>query len=295
MKTQPKISTIEVVVNVASGSVQPDAPQKMSALLSELGFSAKVHAPAGAELAKQLQDSVAAAPDLLVILAGDGTARTAAELAGPDGPLIAPLPGGTMNMLPHAVYGVTPWEEALTSILKDGFEKPIGGGEIDGHSFLVAAILGSPALWAPAREAVREGKVKVAVHKARLAWRRAFSGRLRYALDAGPRGKAEALAFLCPLASKALDDDEQALEAAVIDPRSVMDAARIGMNALVNDWRNDPSVETARCRTAGVWAAGRIPAVLDGEPTRIASTSKVIWRPKVARVLCPCPPEEHGV
>jgi diacylglycerol kinase family enzyme len=42
------------------------------------------------------------APDAVLVLAGDGTARAAAEMAGPDGPLIAPLPGGTMNMLPRA-------------------------------------------------------------------------------------------------------------------------------------------------------------------------------------------------
>ena len=41
---------------------------------------------------------------------------------------------------------------------------------------------------------------------------------------------------------------------------------------------------------AGVWSAGRIPAVLDGEPVRLASTAKVEWRPKVARILAP-PPE----
>ena len=84
----------------------------------------------------------------------------AVELAGPKGPLIAPLPGGTMNMLPKAVYGTTDWEAALRGILDDGREQCIGGGVVDGKSFLVAAILGAPAMWAPAREAVREGKIR---------------------------------------------------------------------------------------------------------------------------------------
>ena len=35
--------------------------------------------------------------------------------------------------------------------------RPVAGGEVDGRPFYVAAILGSPALWGPAREAIREG------------------------------------------------------------------------------------------------------------------------------------------
>ena len=293
MAGKPKISRVEVVVNIASGGVQPGAPDEIQALLAEWGVRATVCAPATGELGRCLRDAIDAAPDAVLVLAGDGTARAAAELAGPDGPLIAPLPGGTMNMLPHAIYGVVPWQEALATILENGREQAIGGGEIDGRTFLVAAILGSPALWAPAREAVRDGQLRLAVARAQRAWRRAFSGRLRYALDGGSRGKAEALTFLCPMASKAMSNDAQALEVAAIDPKGLAEAARMGIKAIVDDWRNDPAVEVRSCRSAGVWAAARIPAVLDGEPVRLNATTRVIWRPKVARILAP--PGEHGV
>lgn len=287
MGAKPKISRVEVVVNIASGSVAPGAPDEMRALLAEWGVQANVRAPEGGDLGKALRGAVDAAPDAVLVLAGDGTARAAVELAGPDGPLIAPLPGGTMNMLPHAVYGVTPWQDAVRAILEDGHERVIGGGEIEGRTFLVAAILGSPALWAPAREAVRQGRMSIALARARRAWGQAFSGRLRYALDGGPRGKAESLAFVCPLASKAMANDEQALEAAAIDPKGLGDAARMGIAAILDDWRNDPSVQTQTCTSAGVWAAGRIPAVLDGEPARLSATVRVLWRPRVARLLAP--------
>ncbi|MFN3512850.1 MAG: diacylglycerol/lipid kinase family protein [Phenylobacterium sp.] len=281
------------MVNLASGSVDRDAPQTLEALLAEHGLDARVEAPEPGHLARTLQSAIDAAPDLLIVLAGDGTARAAAEAAGPDGPLIAPLPGGTMNMLPRAVYGRVSWPDALRSALEGGREQSIGGGEIEGKSFLVAAILGSPALWAPAREAVREGRFSMALRRARRAWRQTFSGRLRYSLEQGPRGKAEAVAFLCPLASRALPDDEQALEAAVFDVRGAADAFRMGVHAMIDDWRNAPAVETRPSRTARAWAAGRIPAVLDGEPTRLPSMVSVSWRPKVARVLAPR--QEHGI
>jgi diacylglycerol kinase family enzyme len=293
MADRPKLSRIEAVVNVASGGASLQDVDRMRSLLAEYGVSSNVQAVEGAQVDERLRAALAAAPDLVVVLAGDGTARAAAELAGPDGPLIAPLPGGTMNMLPHAVYGTVPWAEALRSALDEGVEKHIGGGLIDGRSFLVAAVVGAPALWAPVREAVREGRLRLAAGRVRRAWRRAFSGRLRYSIDAGPRGKGEALAFLCPIASRAMSDDEQTLEAAVIDPTTLAEAARIGLGALVDDWRKDPAVSAAPCRAARIWAAGRIPAVLDGEPAWLPSSAVVEWRPRLARLLAPA--QEHGV
>ena len=292
MAQAPKISRIEAVVNVASGGANAQDAEQMRALLAGYGAHANVQVADSGEIERRLRSAVDAAPDLLVILAGDGTARAAADMAGPQGPMIAPLPGGTMNMLPHAVYGAVPWREALTDALESGVERDIGGGLIEGRSFLVAAILGAPALWAPAREAVREGQLRLAFARMRRAWRRAFSGRLRYALDDGPRGKAEALAFLCPLASTALADEAQSLEAAIIDPQTVGEAARIGFKALVDDWRNDPAVRAGPCRRARVWAASRVPAVLDGEPVWLATNAAVDWRPQVARLLAP--PREAG-
>lgn len=293
MTERPPFSRIEAVINTASGGATPAAADEMRAILTERGLSANIQVTDGAGIADRLQAAVNAGPDLLLVLAGDGTARAAAELVGPDGPLLAPLAGGTMNLLPHAVYGAIPWQDALADALDKGVEKCIGGGRIDGRSFLVAAIVGAPALWAPAREAVREGKLRLALLRVRRAWGRAFSGRLRYVIDRGPRGKAEALAFLCPLASKALDDSEQCLEAAVIDARNLADAARIGFNALVADWRNDPAVQATPSREARVWAASRIPAVLDGEPAWLPAKASIDWRPRLARLLAP--PEEHGV
>ena len=279
------VKTVEVVANIASGSVGKDAPAEIEKILSDYGLAPHVWAPEAGDLEHALRAAVDAAPDLLIILAGDGTARTAAELAGPDGPVIAPLPGGTMNMLPHAIYGVRPWQTALSIALDQGFERPIGGGEVDGHSFLVAAILGPPALWATAREAARAGQVKQAWAAARRAMRRAFTGRLRYLLDEGPRRKAEALVFMCPLTSRVMNNDETALECAALDVQDVRDAFRLGFHALTGDWREAPGVEVERCQLARVWSAHGIPALLDGEAVRLKTLTQVRYTSKVARVL----------
>ena len=279
------VKTIEVIANVASGSVGKTAPAEIKKILLERGFSVRVRAPAGPDLMSELKAAVDANPDLLIVLAGDGTARAAAELCGPDGPMIAPLPGGTMNMLPHAIYGVRSWQDALAKALDEGFEKRLGGGEVGGHSFLVAGIFGAPALWAPAREAARVGKPRLAWLRARRAMRRAFEGRLRYSLDGGAREKGEALIVMCPLTSKALASDENALEAAALDLHGAADAFRMGLHALAGDWRDAPNVVVERCQVARVWAARGIPAILDGETVQLKTLAEIRYRPNLCRVL----------
>jgi diacylglycerol kinase family enzyme len=278
---------VQLIANCASGSVGPHAPEEARKILAEFGVEAVVHAPQPEDLEACLQEAIAAGPDLLAVLAGDGTARTAVELCGPDGPLVAPLPGGTMNMLPYAIYGQVPWQQALRTCLEAGEPRVIGGGEVEGRLFLVAAILGAPALWAPAREAARRGDLRNALRRGHLAWRRAFSGRLRYALDGGERGKAEALSFICPLTSRALDSGAQYLEADVLTPSGASEAFRLAFNAMMGDWRRDPAVQAVACRHAHIWASGGMPAVLDGEPVRLRTKVEVRWRPGVARILGP--------
>ena len=280
-----RISRVEVVANLASGGVDKDAPAEIEKIFADHGLAAHVCAPETHDLSNCLRAAVDARPDLLVTLAGDGTARAAAELCGPNGPMLAPLPGGTMNMLPRALYGERSWQDALTVALAQGEERQVGGGEVEGRPFLVAAVLGSPALWGPAREAARYREPLLALSRARLALRWAFTGRLRYAIENGPRDKAEALVFMCPLVSRALADEERALEAAALDVRGAADVFRLGVNALVRDWRDDPAVEVRRCRQARVWAAGGIPALLDGELVRLHAMAEVNYRPAVARML----------
>jgi diacylglycerol kinase family enzyme len=290
LTTALRLQRVVVVANTASGSVGPTAPDTARAILESFGLQAQIFAPNDEDnIAACLDKAFATAPDLVIVLAGDGTARAAAERAGPRGPLVAPLPGGTMNMLPHAVYGAVKWEQALHDALERGVAKSIGGGAIDGKLFFVAAILGAPALWAQAREAARAGEVRKAIRRGAWALERAFSGRLRYQLNGGPRHKAEALSLLCPLISAAMPDDEQALEAAAFDPHGAIQAFRLGLHAIGGDWRSDPAVSVGRCTEGGAWASGRIPAILDGEPTRLGRYARIEYRPNACRVLAPPP------
>lgn len=286
------IRHVEVVVNPLSGSAGPDAVAEAERILAEAGVAGSVRVPGEDGLEACLREALDAGPDLLVIVAGDGTARAGAEMAGPDGPLVAPLPGGTMNMLPSALYGDRDWKTAMADILADGVVKSVAGGEIEGQRFYVAAILGSPALWARARESAREGKLRMAIQRAREAMHKAFSGRLRFSLDGGTRRKTGALVLMTPLVSKALDESDGCLEAAALDPANALEVFRLGFHAAQGDWRSDPVVDAGRCQRGRAWAAGRIPAVLDGEPTRLNAVSDFRFLPTAFRALVPRPTAE---
>ena len=282
-------------MNSASGSVGPGAAEALEALVAEFGLSLRLSEPEPRDIPVAVRAAVEADPDLVVVLAGDGTARLAASLAGPKGPLVAPLPGGTMNMLPHAIYGRKPWKQALSEALSGGVERTVPGGEVDGHAFYVAAILGSPALWAEAREAVRHRRLRDAALRVRRAFLQTFSGRLRFRLAEGPARKAEALTLMSPLISRAMAA-ETALEVAALDVRNAGDALRLGLRAMVGEiaagvgadlegWRADPSVSVELCEAGRAWASGRIPAILDGEPMRLPRSVAFRFRPAAFRAL----------
>ena len=86
-----------------------------------------------------------------------------------------------------------------------------------------------------------------AIRRSVRAASRAFSGGLHYTLDDGKRETAEALTLMCPLISKAMDE-ETALEAAALDVSGARDAFRLAFNAVFGDWRRDPSVHVRPCR-----------------------------------------------
>jgi len=291
--------SIQVVINSAAGRAGPQAADEMAGVFEDLGLAAEIHAPDPRHLEAALKKALSKKPDVLVILAGDGTARAAASMCGHGGPLVAPLPGGTMNMLPKALYGDADWKTALKDALTHGVERVVGGGEIDGHTFYCAAMLGSTALFAPAREAARKGELRLAIDKAKAAYKRAFAVRLHFALDDRDEHRALALTLLCPMISKAMDEDERMMEVAALYPSTAGEAARLGarviLSQLIGDWREDPAVDVGRCRKGRVWASASIPALIDGEPVKLGRNAEFRFHPKAFRALAPPVEEEDKI
>lgn len=277
---------VTILVNPQSGGVGPQAAAEAEAILSLYDFEATVTTLEGARIPDQIGAALEARPDVLFVLAGDGTARAVAARAGARGPLVAPLPGGTMNMLPKALYGTGDWKLALRRALEEGAPQAVSGGMIEGEAFYCAAILGSPALWAPAREAMRSGKLKLAWMYGRRALKRAFTGRLRFSLDGGVKRRAEALVLISPTISRAMDEPV-GLEAAAMTTADAAQAFRLAAHALFDDWRHDPNVTTRPARWIEVAARSKIPAVIDGEPMLLGREATVTFLPRAFMALAP--------
>jgi diacylglycerol kinase family enzyme len=286
------IRRVHAVINPASGGVGPGAADELAALFAELGLDHHISELVPGRFADMVRAAVGAGPDLMVVLGGDGTARLVAEACGPLGPLVAPLAAGTMNKLGHTLYGSTPWREALFAALTGGEARWMPGGEVGGRAFFCSATLGSPALWARAREAIRAHKLGRAWRRAAAAYSRAFLARLRYEFDGVEVGRGLAISLICPTISRALGEDEGALEAAVLDPRDTRAGVRLALNNLLGDWRDDPDVTVRPCVSGRVWARDPIPAMLDGEFFRLGRRVDARFRPRAFRALAPVADED---
>ena len=192
-----------------------------------------------------------------------------------------------MNVLPKALYGARDWKTALAESLTNGRVWRVSGGVVDGRAFFVAAILGAPALWAEAREAVRDLQPMEALRRVQTAMDPASAQKLSFDIEGHLPGEVEAVSLLCPLISRRLRREDRVLEAAALDPQGGVDVLRLAFHAMVDDWRSDPRVDAWRCRKGRVWADGDIPAVLDGEPTRLGRDVRISYRDVAFRALAP--------
>src|SRR6266699_1094141 len=180
-----RLSELKVgaIINTSSGSCDLGSEQKMFSILKRAGI---VESKMWCREADQMEPSFAEAAgqklEVLIVLGGDGTIRTAAEACAEKGSYLIPLPGGTMNMLPRALYGDAAWENALKDTLADPAIKMLSGGRVaDANAlFFVAAVVGAPGLWMEAREAMREGDILDAVHKGGIAFEAMFDTTIQY-------------------------------------------------------------------------------------------------------------------
>ena len=277
------------VLNTGSGGCDASAADRMSQVFSAAGLS---HAEVVSVPPAQIEAALARAAKLaqvVVVLGGDGTIRSAAAQCSNTGKLLIPLPGGTMNMLPHALYGARSWPDALADTLAAPCIRNISGGRAGNEPFFCAAVLGAPSLWADAREAVRRLDLVEAAKRAVTALRRHSDEPLEYRLGDGPPGRAEAIAVICPLVSRAMSSDEPSLEAAAIEPVVAAGLFRLAFHAIFDDWRNDPGIALARVTSVDVKGHGRVPVIVDGESVRLGRRVRVDFVPLAFRALAPRP------
>ena len=225
--------------------------------------------------------------EVLIVLGGDGTIRTAAEVCAQEGPYLIPLPGGTINMLPRALYGDVSWEDALKNTLTAPSAKVLSGGRIADKQFFIAAIVGAPALWTQARESIRDGDIIDAIEKGSVAFRKMFETKVQYLISGEIKGEAEAVALICPVISEEMSDSEQALEAAVIDVESAAEVIGLATAAAFGKWREDRNILLTKTKRVGVQSSKNIPAILDGEIVNLGRSAEIDFVSRAVNVIVP--------
>jgi len=91
---------VGVIINTSSGSYDSESEQKMLSILTGAGVvEPKVWCGEAKEMERFFAEAAGQKLEVLIVLGGDGTIRTAAEACAEKGSCLILLPGGTMNML----------------------------------------------------------------------------------------------------------------------------------------------------------------------------------------------------
>ncbi len=279
---------VGAIINTSSGDCDSKSEAEMLNILKAAGVTnCKTWCGDSDQIEQAFAEVATHKPEVLVVLGGDGTIRTAAEACAGTGTYLLPLPGGTLNVLPRALYGDSSWQEALKETLANPLTKELSAGRVGDKLFFVAAVVGAPGLWMEAREAIRKGDILNAVGKAGVAFEAMFDTTMRYLISPEVSGKAKVVAIICPLVSEQMSDSEQALEAAAIDVENATELLGLATAAAFGKWRDDESVTLTKTRHVTVQSKKDIPLFLDGERTKIGKEAEISFVPNAVNVIVP--------
>jgi diacylglycerol kinase family enzyme len=280
--------SVGVIINTSSGSCDLESEEKMRITLKGAGIvEPRIWCGRSEQMAEFFAEAARQKLDMLVVLGGDGTIRTAAEGCTEEGPYLIPLPGGTLNMLARALYGDLSWEDALKNTLSAPATRVLSSGRVADKRFFIAAIVGAPSLWAEARESIREGEIVDAIKKGGIAFRHMFETKVQYRISEKVKGEAEAVALICPLISEGMSDSEQALEAAVIDVESAAEVIGLATTAAFGKWRDDRNILLTKTERVTVQSGKDIPAILDGERVNLGRKATIDFVARAVKVIVP--------
>ena len=284
----PDLKTLKIgaLLNASSGTCNKEAEAELVGILEAAGLKA-AHLWCGECSGYQtaLDETRAMDLDLLIVLGGDGTIRSAAEGCDAERPILVPLPGGTMNVLPKALYGERPWAQALKATLDRPVLRPVAGAKVQQHRFFVAAMFGGVAGMGEAREALRTLAIGEAVEKGMAAMQGVMSSTLNYDFE-GRTGQSEAIAVMCG-ASRLADGSASGFEAAAMKVENPFSVMRLALHSLFGGWRQDPDVVHAYLHRLKVRSDTAITAMLDGETFDLGLEAEVEHLPHAFTALVP--------
>src|SRR6266536_2843166 len=276
------------IINTSSGGCDSGSEAQLLNILQDAGVTnCKTWCGQADQMERSFAEAAAHKLDVLIVLGGDGTIRTAAGACSRRGMYLLPVPGGTMNMLPRALYGDVSWKNALKNTLAHPVTKVLSGGRVEDNQFFVAAIVGVPALWAETRESIREGDIVDAIKTGAVAFQGMFATKIQYFISSETKGEAEVIAVICPLISEQMSESEQALETAVINLENAAELIRFATAAAVGKWRDGGNISLSKTTRVTVQSTTDIPIFLDGERVKIGKKAEITFVPQAVNVIVP--------
>lgn len=277
---------VAALINPRSGSVPANAAQVLEAGCVDLGVECSVHVAGEASLADDIRAGLACAEDAFVVWGGDGTLACALDLSGPDGPPVLALPGGTMNLLPKRIHGADlTWQQALSGVLRAPRVLTLPAGIVDGRKFYIGALIGKLTRLVEPREAARKGDLLGAgrdlVAEGLLDLETALSFTALGGEASGEERSATAIGVFLDKAPPGR------LEVGAIDPDSLLELARTGLEAMIEDWRAAEGLllEVAERLQVRLLSGEVLNATLDGEPADLPASIEIRRIEDAARVL----------
>ncbi len=222
---------------------------------------------------------------------GDGTAAALALMAADTDTAIAPLPGGTMNLLARRLYGETDLA-ALLPRLKAARPRPFPIAQAGGRPFFLTAIFGAAYPLARMREAARREGAS-GLRESLSAWGgKLFTRRCRFSVDGGAEERAE-LVFAGNgplkdvLAGARWDGSDLSLDGAAGRWRGFISAGRAALLGMAGFSGLDPDTALFDFDQLDVREHGRsrTRAVIDGEPVKFNGAVRVSRHPRPVPVM----------
>jgi diacylglycerol kinase family enzyme len=282
------LNRIALVVNEAAGTASSaDVPQLLERVKQALPKTlVDMTSVAPQDLEAALDNAFAQEPDVVVVFGGDGTARAAAKRALTTQIPIAPLPGGTMNVLPRLVFGHADLEKAIQD-LPTCKTTGLDTGMVGGEPFFLSAAFGFAGPLARLRESMRPPRHFREVMSSAFTTMRALGPSLRGGIKwrrAGAKWHhAQTLAVALGSMDRVLTPEEQdvhtgeRLQAAAIRVKSMWGVAKLGGDVVrLRDWRELNQLTLVTAQRIEVELRSKRPlAVLDGEPIRLSHASEI--------------------
>jgi diacylglycerol kinase family enzyme len=296
---------VAVVLNGAAGALldRSDAADSLAESFRRAGLAPTFIDPQEGDLPQRMEKACELGARMVVVAGGDGTVACAAQVAAAKDVTLGILPFGTMNLLAKDLGIPIGDLDAAIKVVAAGHTRMIDIGEVNGHVFLCASMIGLPTRLARYRESGRgrHSRPRLWLRFARAALRGFARYRARRFLLRLDERDIVVRASALTIVANRLDDsagspfrrsrlDGGALAIYIVKRLRLADAARLLLRAVIGGMKADPAMEERTGRTLSIVARGKTMRVMnDGESMLLEPPLLYRIRTAALRVAAPEP------